>query len=152
MSQARLQAMTWAMFLPLLAASGPAAARAYHTETLDGHVVRCSTVNTTSLPEATLAQYRLQSHPRRGLLTCLLQQERQELEPANVPADVRARVRPVGHVWEELSIREVVINDLVSYLGTYDIETAETLQFEVMISAAHAGQLLLRFDDLDPQI
>jgi hypothetical protein len=152
MSRAPTQVFACAICLPLLVFAGSAAARSYQTEYLDGYIARCSTVNTSTLPEASLAQYRLEPDPRRGLLTCLVQEDRQELEPENVSADVRARFRTVGHTFEEVSMREVVTNDLVSYLGVYDIRQAETLQFEVVISLPGAGRLRLQFDDLDPQL
>lgn len=152
MSRAPTQGLAFAICLSLLLFAGSAAARSYQTEFLDGYIARCTTVNTSTLPEASLARYRLQADPRRGLLSCVVQEDRQELEPEMVPANVRARYRSVGRMFEEIPLREFVINDMVSYLGIYDIRTAETLQFEVMISVAGAGRMLLQFDDLNPHL
>jgi hypothetical protein len=135
--------------LPLLLAAPLADARSYQVEYLDGHIARCSTMNTATLPEATLQQYRISADAQRGLLTCLVQEDRQELEPENVPAEVRARYRPVGHTWQEIPMQQIAINDLVSYLGVYDLQRAENLQFEVMVTVPAAGRMLLQFDDFD---
>jgi hypothetical protein len=145
-----LRAAAWILCLPLLVAAATAGARSYQTEVMDGHLVRCSTVNTGTLPEASLEQYRLRPDPNRGLLTCLVQ--RDQVEPENVPAEIRARYRAVGQTWEELDLREIRTNDQVSYLGIYDIRREETLQFEVMAEVPNVGRVLLQFDDLDPQL
>ncbi|MFU8815341.1 MAG: DUF4426 domain-containing protein [Pseudomonadales bacterium] len=126
--------------------------RAYQTEFLDGLIARCSTVNTSTLPEASLQQYRIDADPRRGMISCVVQEEREELDPINVPAHVRARYNPVGFVPEEIDMRPVKVNDLISYIGTYDIRAAETLQFEVLIEVQGVGRLVLAFDDLDTSV
>lgn len=143
--------------LPLCLLLGFAAApsswaRAYQTELLDGLIARCSTMNTSTLPEASMQQYRIQADPRRGLISCLVQKDQQELQPENVPAHVRARYRRVGMVPEEIDMRSVEANDLISYIGTYSIGTAETLQFEVLVEVQGVGRLVMAFDDHDPAL
>jgi hypothetical protein len=151
-SRATIANAAWILSLPLLMAAAAGWARSYQTEIIDSHIARCSTVNTATLPEASLQQYRLEPDAGRGLLTCLIQEDRQEFEPENVSAEVRARVRPVGQVWQEIDMREVRVNDMVSYLGTYPTRGEEVLQFDVVINAPGAGRMRLQFDDLDPQL
>jgi hypothetical protein len=142
------------LVLPLLwLAAGTAAAASYQTEYLNGHIVRCNSVNTATLPEASLEQYGLRPDPGQGLLTCLAQEEEQQLEPANVPANVRARYRPLGQAWQEISMREVEADGLVSYMGLYPVHPGGTLtlRFEVMIDVPRVGRMLLEFEDLEPR-
>jgi nitrate/nitrite transporter NarK len=134
-------------------AAGTAAAASYQDEHLNGHLVRCNTINTGMLPEASLAQYGLEADPRQGLLTCLVQKEEHQTGPANVAAEVRARHRPMGQAWREIPMREVEVNGLVSYMGVYPVHPGATLtlRFEVMIDVPRVGGMRLAFDDLDPQ-
>lgn len=136
----------------LLLGAAVAEARSYQTEYLDGHIVRCSTVNTTTLPAASLEQYGLNADPGQGLLSCVAQEDRQQLEPQNVPANVRARVRPLGQRYQEISMRELEIDGLVSYLGVYPVVSGAPLRFEVKIDVPRVGGILLEFDDLEPAL
>jgi hypothetical protein len=143
-----------AILVPLLwLTAGAAAAATHQNEPLNGHIVRCNTINSGMLPEASLAQYGLEADPRQGLLTCLVQEEPQEAEPVNLPADVRARYRPTGGAWREISMREVEVDGLVSYMGVYPVHPGGTLtlRFEVVIDVPRLGGMRLAFEDLDPR-
>jgi hypothetical protein len=152
-SHTSLRTLAWTALLPLLTTAAALGwARSYQTEVVGNHIARCSTVNTATLPEASLQQYRLAADPSRGLLNCMVQLDKQEFEPENVRAEVRARYRPVGRVWQEFEMREIRMNDMVSYLGTYSTRGEEALQFDVMVDAPGAGRIRLQFDDLDPRL
>jgi len=143
----RLSWMTAGLLLVIATAAG---ARSNQTEYLDGHIVRCNTINTATLTEASLGHYDLQPDAGQGLLICLVQEDQQRLEPENVPASVRARYRPMGQAWRELPMRAVEVNGLVSYLGVYPVDREATLRFEVRIDVPRVGSTLFEFDDLEP--
>lgn len=151
-SRSALRQATGPLPLLLLATiAGPALGHSYQTEVIDGHIARCTTINTTALPEASLQEYRLERDADLGLMTCMAQKNDPGLEPQNVPIQIRARVRPVGRTWNEIDLRAIRTNGLISYLGTYSIQRAEALQFEVMVEVPGVGGTKLQFDDLEPQ-
>jgi hypothetical protein len=136
--------------LGLAAANGAAWARTYQTQTLDGLTVRCTTVNTSTLPQAALERYDVRQDAERGLLSCVVQRQQPGHEPENVPARVSAQYHVIGQPPDPIEIREVREQNLVTYLGTYRVRSSYPLVFQVGIAVPEVGSLQLEFDDQTP--
>lgn len=134
-----------------MALSGPAWTRAYHSQTLDGLIARCSTINTSTLPVASLKRYDVEADADKGLLSCVVQKRDDQLEPQNVRARVEAEYHPIGQVPEPIEIRQVREQNLVTYLGTYSIRGESPLQFNVVM-AVDDEAVEMNFDDQSPQL
>lgn len=124
--------------------------RAYHTETVGDLVARCSTVNTTSLPEKSLELYGVSGSRDTGLASCVLQAQAPGNEPENRQAQVEIRYYTPGQTPRPADVREVREGDLVTYLATYPIRSEDPLQFEVTIELEGAGTSQLQFTDHQP--
>ena len=129
--------------------------RAYQNESLDGLVARCTTVNTSTLPQASLELYGIRGSEGQGLLSCVVQRQPQDPgepeEPRNVEATVRATFHSIGQAPEPIDIREVREENLVTYLGTYPVRGRDTLVFDVEVEVEDAA-LEMSFDDRTPHI
>lgn len=133
------------------AVASPASARAYHSQSLDGLVARCSTVNTTTLPRESLERYGVEPDDERGLLSCVVQKQKPGLRPENVQAQVDAEYSLTGQPPREIELREVRENNLVTYLGTYPVRTEGPLVFSIELQVDDA-RVEMNFDDQSPHL
>ncbi len=130
----------------------PALARAYHSQSLDDLIARCSTVNTATLPQASLSRYGIDGNSNTGLLSCVVQKHAPGQEPENVPARVSAEYHTTGQPPEAVDIRESRGDGrFITYLGTYTLRTDGPLVFRVRI-AAGGETVEMNFDDQTPSI
>lgn len=127
--------------------AGSALARAYHSQSLDGLIARCSAVNTTTLPAASLKQYEVEPDPETGLLSCVVQHQMPGAEPDNVQAQVEATYHPIAQPPEAIRMREVRRGDLVTYLGTYPVRSEYPLQFNITLAVPDVGNVEMHFTD-----
>jgi hypothetical protein len=133
----------------------PAAAfpRAFHSVDSGDVTVRCSTVNSTSLPEASLQRYAIDGDPAVGLFSCVLQRSHAQESPEHLHGDVTVHYHSIGQTPAEIPLREVLDDrDLVTYLGTYRVPDEFPLTFRVSVESDDIGSLEFTFDDNEPQI
>lgn len=144
--------MLAAAFTVVGALSGEAAARAQQNRALDGLVARCTTVNTSTLPQASLERYGVGADEDQGLLSCVVQKRTPGQAPRNVEARVSAEYHAIGQAPEAIPMREVREHDLVTYLGTYAVPGRFPLQFRVSVTVPGAGTVELELDDRTPRL
>ena len=146
----------WAVALAALSlsASGSVLSRAYHSRAIDdGLTARCTTVNTSTLPQEVIERYEISGDENTGLISCVVQQSVPPAAvPQNMPADVYVEFNPIGQAPEPVAVRQVLDGDFLTYLGTYQVHGNDTLQFHVTISVDDTGTLEMNFEDQQPRL
>ena len=144
-----------AAVLGLLSASVtlPAQARAYLTETAEGHTLRCSTIRSDTLPATVLQRYAVSADRATGVFSCVVQYpDNSGGDEQNRSADLNALARNLTGVEQVLEVREVLDDDNLTYLATYAIPVNGPLTFEVEVLAdSLSTPMVVVFDDVRPQ-
>jgi hypothetical protein len=145
---------------PLFAATAVAIAlvpatalpRAFHAEDVGDVTVRCSSVNSTSLPETSLERYDIDSDGSVGLFSCVVQRMSDDGTFEHLSAEITAQDHSIGQTPQDIPLREVLDDDLVTYLGTYAVAEEFPLTFRVSIDSEATGRVEFTFDDMKPQV
>lgn len=131
-----------------------AMASEYRAVEQNGITVRCNTVNSQFLPEASLEKYQLQADDKRGLLSCVVQREDEQGHLVNIPASVNAQVENFYGVTSEVEMRELSIDEQsfdVSYIGGYDVLSRHELTFTIQVTPQGSNSpIVLTMTDEDP--
>lgn len=96
--------------------------------------MRCSAVSVDALPESILDRYGVDNEPAKGVLSCVVQQADANGEVSNVRATVHVRIENLMGVATVPVVRELMEDDNVTYLASYDIPVDTQLQFNVTLS------------------
>ncbi|MCB0060020.1 MAG: DUF4426 domain-containing protein [Halioglobus sp.] len=136
----------------LLATS--ASASEYQTIEQDGVTVRCNTVNSQFVPEASLHRYQLQADKNRGLLSCVVQRQNEAGQLVNIPAKVSAQVENFYGVTSAVEMRELSVDEQnfeISYIGSYDVLSQHELTFTIQITPQGSDSpIVLTMTDEEP--
>lgn len=112
------------------------------------HVLRSSNVSSLSLDATTARAHGIEPAQKRAVLNVTLLEQRQGVL-TNVPAAaVQATVKDLTGREREISMRRVVSNDMVSYIGEFEFLPAQTLRFEIVARPGSGGEpLKLSYED-----
>lgn len=136
-----------AALLALLSTAAPPAAAQAHEQASGDYVVRASTVSAENLPTAMRDRYDIRTPGNTAVLNVTVQR-RTNGTLSNVPAQVQVRSRTLLGVENDIQMRSVVANDLISYMGTYSFLPREVLDFRVTAHPEGAPQpITLEFRD-----
>ncbi|HUG20987.1 DUF4426 domain-containing protein [Piscinibacter sp.] len=117
--------------LVLLAAFAAAGAAAQpHVAESGDYVLRASTVSTHNLPQQMLEKHGIAADPRKAVLNVTVHRKGAAAGP-NLAAQVTAQARNVGGIETAVTMRKVVADGFVTYLGVYDFLPREVLDFRV---------------------
>jgi hypothetical protein len=139
------------VLLALSALPGSAAARSDETFEFDGIEVRCSTINSATLPEASLERYDIDGSRDRGVLSCMVYRTSGDGPPENIRASVEAAHHSIGETPRPLPMRATEANDLVTYVGTYPVESQYPIQFSIDVDVAGQPPVSMDMRDLQPR-
>ncbi len=114
-------------------------ASTYETETKDDITVRCDTVSTQFLPQASLQKYDIEARDDEGLLSCVVQQRKSNGKLVNIPANIQATRQNFYGVIKDIEMREIATSGEqfdVSYIGTYNTGAGKVMTFTVRVEPA----------------
>lgn len=118
-----------------------------HVETRGDYVLGASTVSAANLPDTVREQHGIPVDPNTAVLNVTVQRKADGVL-RNVPARLDVRARNLYGVETGVDMREVVANDLVSYMGTYRFLPREVLDFQITAPPEAAQQAItLQFRD-----
>lgn len=140
-----LRALAFASILGA-AAPAPALAQPYVAEA-GPYTMRASVVPSQQLAAATAREHGVQTAADRGVLNVVVLERSEGGAPRPVPAEVDAtRINLVGQP-ESIPMREMRVNDGISYLGTFEFSPLRTLRFAVRATPSGSGETLaVEFD------
>jgi hypothetical protein len=118
--------------LVLLAAVAMPVLAQVHEESKGGYLVRSSTVKSTLIdPDAALSVGIAPAPDRAVLNVVVLGPGDRPIQERNMPAKVTVTMRRLTGKVEPVDMREVRVNNMVSYLGSYKFVPREILEFEI---------------------
>lgn len=111
------------------------------------HVLRASTVDASSLPDAMRRHHGIPLRANTGVLNVILLRL-VDGHQRNVPAELDVRARNLYGIETPVEMRQVVADGFVSYLGVYDFVPHQVLDFRITARPVGKGAALtLEFRD-----
>ena len=136
---------------PLLLLPTPAVAGVYVTETAEGVTLRCNTIRTGKLPEQALERYGVTEEEDLGLLSCVMQRQT-DAGYENLDGRMAVRITTLTGIVQDPPFRQVLDNQQIGFITTYDIPVTGPLQFEVSAAPEDGTpELTISFDDIRPR-
>lgn len=136
----------------LLSVSTTIHARAFTSEVVGDHTLRCSTTRTDSLPDEILDRYGVRNLTDAGILSCVIQRQDSDGQWRNQRGSVTARAGTITGVYEELPIREILGENEIGYIATYELPSSGPLKFDVLVELEPSDRKVrIEFDDLQPR-
>ncbi len=131
-----------------LAFSIQVAARSYVVKSFDIYTVRCSSIETSELPNAVIDGYNvLELSDDTGIVSCVLQSESAGQALSNVEGSFSGYMQNlIGHR-KTLSFKPGLENSAVTYLATYERTSTSPVRFWITVSV---GEVTYEFDFQDP--
>lgn len=138
----RARALCAGLALALLAgAAAPQDGDVRYSRRFGDYTVFYNALRVSELPDQVLSAHELPMAPDEVLLIVAVEQQGE-----NVEADVAASATNLAEQIDEIPMRELVENEMVSYMGTTDLEYREVLDFRIEIVVAGADRpFLLEF-------
>jgi len=124
-----IPAAATAVLVCLSVAAPPSKAQA-HVETSGNYILRASTVSATNLPDAMRKKYGISTAPHTAVLNVTVRHASDGVL-RNMPARVEVRARNLLGVETGVDMREVVADDMVTYMGSYSFLPREVLDFQI---------------------
>jgi hypothetical protein len=115
-----------------------------------GHLARCNTVHSLTLPREIQQRYRVKAHDDTAVISCSLQVESVG-SPTNVAARVSGTQTLLTGRTTPLDFKEILDEDAVSYVATFSIAAKLAIDFNVTLTDLQSGatyRVKLRQSDL----
>jgi hypothetical protein len=106
-------------------------------ERYGGHIARCNTVHSLTLPQSVLREYGVAADVNTAVLSCSLQVG--EGVPVNVPAQILGTVTTLTGRTSELDFTEILEGNAVSYFTPFDLSAKSEMHFEVSMTDVETG-------------
>lgn len=112
-----------------------AEARIYTVERFDTYTVRCTSMQTSELPNDVIDRYELQeSSNDTGIISCVLQQEDADMTMPNIEGTFTGYMQNLIGQHTSLHFRSILENNAVSYISTYERTSASPVRFWMTVS------------------
>ena len=119
-----------AAFAACVLTAAPRAAAQAHVQESGEYVLRASTVSAENLPQAMREKYGISTDRNTAVLNITVQRKTGGAAH-NVTARLEVSARNLAGLETSVDMREVVANDLVSYMGAYSFLPREVLDFRI---------------------
>lgn len=104
----------------------------------NARIARCNTVHSLTLPTSIVERYGVQANDETGVISCSLQVDHGG-PPTNVAAQISGTVTTLTGQVSPVEFKEILEEGAVSYVGTFSIEAASSLDFEVSLIDSATG-------------
>jgi len=103
----------------------------------DGHVARCNTVHSLTLPQAVLDRYELAAGEDTAVLSCSLQVINGS--PHNIPARISGTATTLVGTTTPLHFGEILEEQAVSYVTTFNLTAHSEIRFDIVMVDEQTG-------------
>ena len=123
-------------------------ARSYVVERFDAYTVRCSSIQTSELPNSVIDRYDVREPSAdTGIISCVLQKEDVEKALSNAEGAFTGYLQNlIGHR-TSLNFRPVLENNDVTYVATYERTSTSPVRFWMTVTT---GESKHEFEFQDP--
>jgi hypothetical protein len=112
-----------------------AEARIYIVESFDTYTVRCTSMQTSELPNEVIDRYEVQeSSDDTGIISCVLQEEDADMAMPNIEGTFTGYMQNLIGQRTSLHFRPILENNAVSYIATYERTSASPVRFWMTVS------------------
>lgn len=123
-------------------------ARAYVVERFETYTVRCSSIQTSELPNSVIDRYDVREPSAdMGIVSCVIQKEDDDKALSNVEGSFTGYLQNlIGHR-TTLNFRPVLENNAATYIATYERTSTSPVRFWMNVAA---GASTHEFEFQDP--
>ena len=115
--------------------------RAAQFETVGDYVIHFNAINTGILQPEVANHYKITRSKNRALLNISIRKKGSEstMQDSAVVATVSATATNLNKQLQSISLREIKDGDAIYYIGIFNINEAETLDFDIKVTPEHKG-------------
>lgn len=114
-----------------------------------GHIARCNTVHSLTLPVSVMHRYGIEPDRNKAVLSCSLQVVT-DGAPANVAAQVEGTATVLTGRTTAIEFQEILETGAISYLGAFTLAGKSRIAFNVRMTDLRTGQMFtLDFEQAD---